>query len=741
MTGRRARRGAGLRWMLVAALVVLVFAPAQAGAATFTVNQGGEPGDPVCDVESCTLYEAVLSANASPGVDTIAFAVGLGGQQTLDLTPPPPTITEAVHIDGTTQPGYDPATRLPLIELSSTNWATMLDFEAPGASSVTGLTIGVGAYGIHASGPGDITVTYNHIGTDAAGLAAGAGTGTGAALYNEGSTLVHGNVFSGAIDANLSVGDGDVVITDNVIGLNRLGNDIAADGMAPYGIAVQSTGAGDTLAISGNVIGANDTGIFMSHNAAPEELRIERNLIGLDRTGTAARPNTVGLEIRGAAGSAEISDNTISGNDDDGLRIVGGGMGGIWASGEITGNRIGTRSDGTGAIPNTKAGIGVDALDDTTVLRDNVVAGGLFGIVADSGTQISRNEIRDNTGLGIDLLGDGPTPNDFEHDGLQNHPIVTSVAGDTVRFTLESSPNQTHTIEAFASAVCDPSGYGEGATYLGSAVLTVDNAGQGSGELEIPRLTGGVVTLTATSAAFGTSEFSACVTGAGAGAGAGADAHADADAGGHADADAGGHATPTPTPTPIAVATRQVPPPPVVGESVNVAPVSGTVMIRVPGTGEFRALGAGEQLPVGTLVDVTAGRISLTSAKDASGRTESADFYGGQFKITQTSGRNPITELRLAGELDCTRGARAAGKTKKKKPKANSLWGEGRGSFRTRGRYGSAAVRGTKWLTRDQCDGTYFKVAQGAVAVRDFKRAKTILLRAGKTYFARAARG
>ena len=50
------------------------------------------------------------------------------------------------------------------------------------------------------------------------------------------------------------------------------------------------------------------------------------------------------------------------------------------------------------------------------------------------------------------------------------------------------------------------------------------------------------------------------------------------------------------------------------------------------------------------------------------------------------------------------------------------LWGNGRGRFRTRGRYGAATVRGTKWLTDDRCDGTLVRVKRGKVAVKDLQR-------------------
>jgi hypothetical protein len=49
-------------------------------------------------------------------------------------------------------------------------------------------------------------------------------------------------------------------------------------------------------------------------------------------------------------------------------------------------------------------------------------------------------------------------------------------------------------------------------------------------------------------------------------------------------------------------------------------------------------------------------------------------------------------------------------------------------------------VRGTKWTVTDRCDGTLTKVKRGKVAVRDFRLKKTIILRRGKSYLARAPR-
>lgn len=62
------------------------------------------------------------------------------------------------------------------------------------------------------------------------------------------------------------------------------------------------------------------------------------------------------------------------------------------------------------------------------------------------------------------------------------------------------------------------------------------------------------------------------------------------------------------------------------------------------------------------------------------------------------------------------------------------------GKFSTRGRYSAATVRGTVWSVADRCDGTFIHVATGKVAVTDFARRVTVVLRAGQSYLAHAPR-
>jgi hypothetical protein len=199
-------------------------------------------------------------------------------------------------------------------------------------------------------------------------------------------------------------------------------------------------------------------------------------------------------------------------------------------------------------------------------------------------------------------------------------------------------------------------------------------------------------------------------------------------------------ATASMAPIPVAwAATDQAPtplPPPVAGKTVNAQVRAGKVRYKLPGTNAFVALTDPQQLPIGTTFDTTAGRVTLTSASDTKGATQHAWFYEGTFTLGQTTGPQPITTLALASVLpECTKGARAAATTRKRK--SRHLWGDGTGRFRTSGRFASATVRGTRWVVSDRCDGTLIRVVRGSVTVRDRVRNKTVVIREGEQYLVR----
>ena len=174
--------------------------------------------------------------------------------------------------------------------------------------------------------------------------------------------------------------------------------------------------------------------------------------------------------------------------------------------------------------------------------------------------------------------------------------------------------------------------------------------------------------------------------------------------------------------------------PPVAGRSVGVIPVRGTVRIKRPG-GRFRVLREGDLLPNGTTIDTLKGRVTLIAAANKQGKESKADFYDGIFKFRQSKARRPTTTLTLTEKLSCPKAGSAIAAAKKKKRR---LWGDGSGKFRTKGKHSAATVVGTKWLVEDRCRSTLTRVVRGRVSVRDFELKKTVVVRRGKRYIARA---
>jgi len=187
---------------------------------------------------------------------------------------------------------------------------------------------------------------------------------------------------------------------------------------------------------------------------------------------------------------------------------------------------------------------------------------------------------------------------------------------------------------------------------------------------------------------------------------------------------------PPPPPPPPPQPPEPTPEPPRVNREVNAEPASGTVRIRLPGTRRFVDLTAGARLPNGTTVDARKGRVTIVAAQNAT-KLERADFYAGIFRIRQA---RRLTTLTLTEALDCRRALTA----QRRKPKTRKLWGDGKGRFRTKGQYSAATIRGTRWLVQDGCRYTRTRVAQGAVTVRDSVRKRTVVLRRGRSYTARA---
>src|SRR4030095_6294451 len=70
----------------------------RASATTFTVTNTSDSGPG-------SLRQAILDANATPGIDAINFKIAAPGVQTIAPLSPLPTVIDPLDIDGYTQPG------------------------------------------------------------------------------------------------------------------------------------------------------------------------------------------------------------------------------------------------------------------------------------------------------------------------------------------------------------------------------------------------------------------------------------------------------------------------------------------------------------------------------------------------------------------------------------------------------------------------------------------------------------
>lgn len=285
--------------------------------------------------------------------------------------------------------------------------------------------------------------------------------------------------------------------------------------------------------------------------------RASGNFIGTDPSGTIAlQTGGNGLSIVTSnnviiGGVTAADRNLISGNW-RGMVISNGGVSGATIFGTlVTGNLMGTKRDGISPLPNglnpNEPTLPLDAIlitagngaNSNSRIENNVIANsGRHGVsVTDGGVgasgnvtghRISSNSIYSSGGVGISLGGNNvinpPTPNDpcdvdNGFNRLQNYPVLSglSLSGNNLNISgiLDSVSGGTFTIEFFSNPERDPTGFGEGRTFLGSTTVTdSDSDCISSFSTSVPRPAGPVsfITATATDADGNTSEFSASIT-------------------------------------------------------------------------------------------------------------------------------------------------------------------------------------------------------------------------------------
>jgi DNA-binding beta-propeller fold protein YncE len=192
-------------------------------------------------------------------------------------------------------------------------------------------------------------------------------------------------------------------------------------------------------------------------------------------------------------------------------------------------------------------------------------------------------------------------------------------------------------------------------------------------------------------------------------------------------------------------------PRPVLAVSGNVAPISGTVLVRLPGSSTFVPLGSLRQIPFGTVIEATHGHVSVTTT-EPNGTTQTGEFFEGEFILRQGRNGQVLSELAGGNFSVCPTARERAHKASvavatleggameasSSKHVVRKLWANAHGSFSTKGNYAAGAVQGTEWLTEDLCEGTIIRVTRDKVAVTNLVTHRHVEVTTGHKYLAKA---
>lgn len=365
-------------------------------------------GDGICSngVDGCSLRAAIEQGfSASPPV-TITFWSSLAGS-TITLSPAFGPIVwsgNSIIVDGTTN-----------------------------NITISGAGLGVGQSGFRIQGNNNTlrNLTLRNAPQDAVQIGDFAGVGAGNTNLVENLTIIGSGNAGVYVSGSSSSGGQNNTIRGSFIGSSNLSAACVSGEANGYGVQVANGAIGTKIGDVGsaNTIVCNtQSGVQIVGLGGSYNTEVKSNHIGTN--GTAARGNGTAGVYNERAGGTLIRNNVVSGN----------GWAGIWInnSADVTlaGNRIGTNSAGTAAIPNGHDGIALtDGTTNATVggsvLADrNVISGNTFcGVRLRDGSHLNR---LDFNLIGLNAAGTTALPNGEAGVAVFNsndNSIGTSLAG------------------------------------------------------------------------------------------------------------------------------------------------------------------------------------------------------------------------------------------------------------------------------------------------------------------------
>jgi hypothetical protein len=286
-----------------------------------------------------SLRDAITQANASPGFNRIRFNIpGSGCPKIITVTSALPAITDTVHIDGGTQPGFVPntadiaynGTMCILVRGPDSTSAFRVSSTAPADTRLTVDSLAFGGFfqAVQLFGGASHRIFGNHFGTDLAGnnaMAGGVSVASAASVQIGGSDPGERNVFANLSAAGdfpvgaINVGEDStgVVIVNNYFGTEPNG---VTD--APIEHAIVS--AADDGRISRNLMNnATEWALILSPTA--ERNTVDQNRLGLPvfciGSCTSTQANVRGFLIEGTFNDLWL--NRVAFSLTNGVRVTG----------------------------------------------------------------------------------------------------------------------------------------------------------------------------------------------------------------------------------------------------------------------------------------------------------------------------------------------------------------------------------------------------------------------------------
>ncbi|MDO7874429.1 right-handed parallel beta-helix repeat-containing protein [Hymenobacter sp. ASUV-10] len=442
-----------------------------------------------------SLRQFILNSNALSGETTLAQA----GSNAVGTLPAQRETSIFMIPDGSARAGQlaglasgltsgvaviTPATALPAISGPNTSVdGSTQTFNINNSNNVTlgaGGTVGTTAATLGTvNGPEVQLVGTTAVATGIDIASGGTGAGVyGLAIYGFGTNGNNNN--SGGI----RVGAGGATISRNVIGTNATAFADLGAGVRGVADGIRFTGGSTASTVSNNLIGYNGgkgigvnsatSNVTVTNNEVRSNAKSDANWDGLDFEGTSnsATFNLFidnagqGVDTYNSTGSNTITDNTVSGN---GRGIASG-------PGETPGIRIYGNSNTVSRnviSGNYGAGVLVNNTSATTVISQNSIFNNgtvtaVNGAVATGQIGIDLNNGNVSTGVSPFVTLNDSGDSDGGANGLLNYPVLTTayLSGSNLVVTGYARPGSL--VEFFVPGA-DPTGFGEGQTYLGAA--------------------------------------------------------------------------------------------------------------------------------------------------------------------------------------------------------------------------------------------------------------------------------